>query len=314
MTRRILMARYFVCAATLALPSLSGAQVVPIAGDGRVHIPSALEVGFAPLKPNEVTTINVHPLLGTVLVFPYKVQAAPIADDGTFTANAYENTVLLATKTCAQGCATMLHVFLNDGDLTSVPFLLVVDTLQPPTLKRNFSDPTSARIRTRESEIAAAYEAKAQTMVTEQLESAVERCIATGFAFRPVERANAWRDEATGESIGLTVQDIGFSGRCLERPRLYVRYRVANARYSEARDVKFTVVRRLNTRRTDIPVSLVADRRDPLVIPPLRDVRGELILDGTFDMQPGESLLLRAVIDGHVIDVGVILSAPERRP
>jgi hypothetical protein len=308
LSRRILLAL------GVLVPLVAPAQAAPIAGDGRVHLPNQLEVGYTPLKPNEVTIINVQPLLGTVLRFPYKVQSAPVADDATFQVTAYENTVLIATKSCLQGCAAMLHVFLNDGELTPVPFLLVVDTLRPPTIKRDFTDQVSAQVRAHDAATAQALEARAASLVAERLEAEVERCIATGFSFHPVNVENAWRDEGTGESIGITISDIGFSGRCLEHPKLYVRYRIDNAQFAPLQHVKFVVARHLATRRNDAPLSVLDDRRDPAIVPPLRQVRGGLVLDGAFDLAPGESLVLNAVVDGHSVDLGVILTAPGARP
>jgi hypothetical protein len=290
------------------------AQAAPMAGDGRVHVPNQLEVGYSPLKPNEVTTIIVQPLLGTVLRFPYKVQSAPVADDATFQVTPYENTVLIATKNCVQGCAAMLHVFLNDGELTPVPFLLVVDTLRPPTIKRDFTDQVSAQIRAHDIATAEALEARATQLVAERLEAEVERCVATGFSFRPVNVQNAWRDDATGESVGVTVSDVGFSGRCLAHPKLYIRYRLDNARYSPIKAVRFVVARHLAKRRNDAALSVLEDRRDPTIVPPLREVRGELVVDGGFDLAVGESLVLTVVVDGHPVEMGVLLTAPGGRP
>ena len=301
-------------AAQHAAPSTRSDTVPPIAGDGRVHAPSDLEVAYAPLLPNAVTTVVLHPLEYSVLRFPYIVLDAQPADPGTFEATRIGNTVRLRVKDCLQGCATNLMVYLDDGDLTVVPFYLVVDTTRTVTMLRDFSDPISQRVHQTEARTAEALAQRAQDLVATHLDQEVERCMLTGFSLRPVNIANAWRDNATGESVGVTVQDIGYSGRCLQTPRLYIRYAIDNARYTTTQQITWAVVRynRVTRQATAIPV--LEDQRDPEHVPPLRQVRGQLVLDGTLMLAPNDEIRLTITIDGHVIALGSVLVAPEAKP
>lgn len=280
-----------------------------VGGDGRVHAPASVEVGYAPLRPDEVATIVVHPLHGSLLRFPFTVKEAVLADAGTFGVTKYENTAVLWTKTCPQGCATTLYVYLDDGELTPVAFLVVVDTTKPPTIKRDYTDPVNARLRTREAEMAQSFEREAQRVVAQQLTAEVERCVSAGFTFKDVNQRDTWQNTATGESVGLQVLDVGHSGRCLERPQLYVRYRLENAQYANLDQIRLRAVRR---RRDGVERTLttIADRRTPVVVPALRSVRGELIVDASVTLEPGEEIWLRADIAGHPFAVGPILHAP----
>ncbi|MBW7932076.1 MAG: hypothetical protein H3C62_00415 [Gemmatimonadaceae bacterium] len=291
---------------TLRAQSTAG----PIGGDGRVHAPSSKEVGYAPLRPDEVTTIVLHPLHGALLRFPFSVREAVVADAGSFGITKYENTTLLWTKTCPQGCATTAYVYLDDGELTPVPFLLVVDTTRPPTIKRDFSDPVSARLQTREAEMAQAFERSAQRLVADQLTAEVERCVAAGFAFKTVDRRDTWQNAETGEAISVHVVDVGHSGRCLERPQLYVRYRIENAQYATLDRITMRAVRRRKD-GSERALTTLADRRTPVVVPALRSVRGELIVDASVALDAGESLWMRATVSGHALVIGPLLRAPD---
>lgn len=314
-TRRLLLVGLLGAVSTAATAQTPAPRRMTgsVVGDGRVHAPDSIEIGFAPLRTKELTAINVHPLKGAMLRFPYLVKDPALADNGTFGVRKYANTVLVWPTKCLQGCTTTLFVYLDDGELTPVPFLLVVDTTRPPTILRDFTDPVAARMRVRDGELATLLEQRADSVVAARLEGELDRCVASGLGFRTVQLANAWKRAETGESIGITAHDVGYSGACLARPKLYVRYTLHNATYDAIDSVTWQpVVRRANASvATGRPVPILADRRAPMRVPPMRQVRGELQLDGSLALEAGEQLVLTAVIGGHRIDVGTILTAPE---
>ena len=283
----------------------------PIAGDGHVHAPAEIEVGYAPLRPNEVTTINVWPFLGTRLTFPYTVKDVAVFDDKTFKVQKYHNSVLINVVDCDQGCMARMDVFLDDGELTAVQYLLVVDQRNhTPTIARNYTDPVSDRIRTLADSLRIASMNQTRRDVATQLEPEVERCLMDGFTFNPVHLSSEYRDPATGETLRLTIADAGYSGACLPRPRLYLRYVIENARLQPASDIAFRVGWRKRHTSQVRPARVIIDQRTPQVIPALQRVRGVLVLDGSDRLQPGEELTVRVTIDGHDLEVAPVLSTP----
>lgn len=283
----------------------------PIAGDGRVHAPAEIEVGYAPLRPNEVATVNVWPFIGTRLTFPYTVKDVAVFDDKTFKVQKYNNSVLINVVDCEQGCMARMEVFLDDGELTAVPYLLVVDQHQrTPTFARNYTDPVSDRVVALRDSLQATYAAKTEHDVAARLEPEVERCLVDGFNFQPVHLGSEYRDPNTGETLRLTVADAGFSGACLPDPRLYLRYIITNSRYQAATDIAFHAVWRNRHTGAERDARIIEDQRTPKVVPALRRERGTLVLDGRDRVMPGEDLVVRVTIDGHDLDVSPILSAP----
>ena len=296
---------------TPLLPSASdapGSSGGPVAGDGRVHAPAPIEVGYSEFRPNEVQTLVVHPLSATVLRFNYPVERAIFGDPVTFTADAYGTSLTILTKDCFQGCRTNLLVWLKDGLGTIAPYNIVVDTTKTVSMVRNFTDPVANLIQRRDSQWTAQVEAEAQRAVGERLAAEVEKCVVAGFTFAPSGVANAWRDKNTGESMSLRVDDVGFSGRCLAKPRLYIRYVLANARYAPLTDIALHVARYARDLKQPAPLRVADDRRTPATLPPLKQVRGTLVVEDDGSLRPGDELQLTAVLDGHIVPLGTILT------
>ncbi len=283
----------------------------PIAGDGRVHSPSEIEVGYAQLRPNEVATVNVWPFIGTRLTFPYTVKDVALFDDKTFKVQKYNNSVLINVVDCEQGCMARMEVFLDDGELTAVPYLLVVDQKQhTPTFARNYTDPVSDRVKAMGDSLRASFAAKTDRDVAAKLEPEVERCLVDGFNFQPVHLGSEYRDSNTGETLRLTIVDAGYSGACLSSPRLYLRYLISNSRYQEATDIAFHAVWRDQHSGNERDARIIEDQRTPHNVPALRRVRGTLVLDGRDHVNAGEVLVVRLTIDGHNLEVSPVLTAP----
>lgn len=314
-----------VCTVTLVAlligASTLQAQQATYEGDGRVHGAEVMPVVRAPLRPGQVTTLNLHPYEHSVIEFPYpivRIDGGVSGDSAIFVASKFGNKMTI-TATKLSNHHTTMSVVLGDADLTTVPYNVTTDRSKPMPNKIVYYDSAATMQERLTDKITGANDIRIKTKADELAERIMRDRLL--MASQPTEINKEANTGPEGNKLTLFIESAQSipTGEG-QGAKLYIRYRFVNGGRATVEDLHFSARRAQESssvfgkeQSTDI-YDLDDSTRTAKVIPGGTAIIGLVIMDQP-DLHAGERLDITAKVfrDQQTVTVVGALSGPEKR-